>query len=288
MPEFDSVLLDSPLNELGFSQAKLLARALANYPRGKQEVRTEQLDKDVAALRGDPDGPSSVVVTSNLRRAAQTAVVALWARFTPLDPNDDDDLGYDDLDDNGSIGSGDGGGRVGHPEAIKVLSALQEVSRNVDTLSLTDMQSPVPLQGVQAALALPAPLDIDELFSTTANHGNKPVFGTGLQRMQAFCEWVFAQEEEVVICAGHSLWFKHFFNTYLPKSAAGHDALDCKMKNGGCVAFTLERGASAVYTGDGNSSFVHRADPESITIVDGGFDNKKKLKKAAAKTKKDK
>ena len=41
---------------------------------------------------------------------------------------------------------------------------------------------------------------------------------------------------------GHSLWFKNFFNTYLPLDGPEGpvDAKDCKMKNGGCVAFTLE------------------------------------------------
>jgi hypothetical protein len=51
-PEFDSVLIDSPLNETGFAQAKALARALHNYPKGRQEDVTPQLDKDIAALRG--------------------------------------------------------------------------------------------------------------------------------------------------------------------------------------------------------------------------------------------
>eukprot|EP00613_Pedinella_sp_CCMP2098_P049341 CAMPEP_0171828408 /NCGR_PEP_ID=MMETSP0992-20121227/7157_1 /TAXON_ID=483369 /ORGANISM="non described non described, Strain CCMP2098" /LENGTH=442 /DNA_ID=CAMNT_0012443609 /DNA_START=37 /DNA_END=1365 /DNA_ORIENTATION=+ len=290
LPEFDSVLLDSPLNELGFSQAKLLSRALASWPRGvDQELRTEQLARDVASLRGDPEGPTSVVVTSNLRRAAQTAVVALWARFKPLDEIDYEEDEDGDFDhESSSVGSGGVSmGQVGQfPETIKVLSALQEVSRNVDTLSLTGTHSPVPLQGVQAALNLSSPVDAAELFSCAHNAGNKPVFGTGLHRMQTFCEWVFSQEEEVVICAGHSLWFKHFFNTYLPASAEGHDALDCKMKNGGCVAFTLERGKSVGSNGGHPDVFVHRADPDSITIVDGGFDNKKKLQKAAAKAKK--
>jgi hypothetical protein len=56
----------------------------------------------------------------------------------------------------------------------------------------------------------------------------------------------------VIVCAGHSLWFKHFFNTYLPKDAPGatevHDAKDCKLKNGGCVAFDLEVSALRTYS----------------------------------------
>jgi broad specificity phosphatase PhoE len=248
-PEFDSVLIDSPLNETGFAQAKALGRALSSYPKGRLEEVTPELDRDIAALRGDENGPSSVIVSSNLRRATQTAVVALWDRLRP------------------AAGSGDS-----FSEEIKVLSALQEVSRNVDTLSLAGDGMAVPLQGVANALNIDESTDFGELLNSKDSHGNKPVFGTGLQRLESFCEWAHNQEEEVIICAGHSLWFKHFFNTYLPKSAAGHDALDCKMKNGGCVAFDLERGK----VGD---VFVNRASAD-ITIVEGGFDNKKKKSKA--------
>jgi hypothetical protein len=79
---------------------------------------------------GDEDGPTSVVTSSNLRRATQTAVVALWDRLQP-DPST---------------------GRF--HEEIKILSSLQEVSRNVDTLSLAGNGAAVPLQGVAHALKI--------------------------------------------------------------------------------------------------------------------------------------
>jgi hypothetical protein len=40
-------------------------------------------------------------------------------------------------------------------------------------------------------------VDPSQLFDASQNHGNKPVFGTGLQRFEAFCEWAFEQPEEV-------------------------------------------------------------------------------------------
>ena len=138
LSEFDSVLLDSPLNGLGFGQAKNLARALSVYPKGREHDRSAQLDADVAVLRGDDQAPSSVITSSNLRRAAQTAVVALWGRIGP-----------------GNSGGGGGGGGAAK---VKVLSCLQEISRNVDTLSLTPAEAPVPLQGVAEALGLEVPL----------------------------------------------------------------------------------------------------------------------------------
>ncbi len=51
LPEFDSVLFDSPLNKTGFAQAKALARVIEVYPKGREDV-TKQLDDDIAALRG--------------------------------------------------------------------------------------------------------------------------------------------------------------------------------------------------------------------------------------------
>ena len=256
-------------------KAKALSRSLATYPKGRQEDRSPQLDADVAAMRGDAGAMSSLVASSNLRRAAQTAVVALWeSRLKPTGP-----------------GGETGGETEGYGEQVAVLSCLQEVSRNVDTLSLTGPGQAVPLQGVDRCLGLGgtggsggAPVvDPAALFAAGGNGGNKPVFGTGLMRLEAFCAWAFEQEAEVIICAGHSLWFKHFFNTYLPKdtgasSTLGSDAKDCKMKNGGCVAFTLEKAEGRA---------LYRADP-NITVVDGGFDDKKKRQKEAKAAKKTK
>ena len=247
LPAFDSVLFDSPLNQQGFGQAKTLARSIENYPQGRHDA-SEALDRDIAALRGDGSGPSSVVISSNLRRAAQTAVVGLWARLKPEEEGKQ------------------------FAERVKIVSHLQEVSRNVDTLSLTDAHGTVPLPNMDKALSMQ--VDGAQLFDVLENRGNKPIFGTGLQRLQAFCEWAHAQNEEVIICAGHSLWFKHFFNTFLPKATL-HDAKDCKMKNGAAVAFDLQRGMGT------KGDVLHRIEPESITVVDeqGGFDNKKKKQK---------
>ena len=247
LPAFDSVLFDSPLNELGFGQAKTLQRSIETYPAARE--RSDALDRDIAALRGTALGPSSVVVSSNLRRAAQTAVVALWPRLKPEE---------------------EGKQLKGH---IKILSQLQEVSRNVDTLSLTPAKGMVPLPRVDEVLS--TAVDNTHLFNVDENHGNKPIFGTGLQRLANFCAWAHSQQEDVIICAGHSLWFKHFFNTYLPKSSK-HDAKDCKMKNGAAVAFNLQSGTNREY------GLMYRIDPDSITIVEGGFDNKKKKRQEKA------
>ena len=254
LPAFDSVLFDSPLTNKGFVEAKQLARTIKNYPKARHDA-SEVLDRDVAALRGEGDRVSSVVISSNLRRAAQTAVVGLWPRFKPE--------------------------QKGGPfcDQIKIISHLQEISRNVDTLSLTKAHEAVPLPRMENHCG--TSVDGAQLFELQENNGNKPIFGTGLKRLQAFCVWAHAQEEDVIICAGHSLWFKHFFKTYLPKKTE-HDAKDCKMHNGAAVAFDLQCGTDAA------NSAMFRVEPSSITVIDeqGGFDNKIKKKKMAAKASK--
>jgi len=66
--DMGSVLYDSPLNEAGLEQAQEIAELL------RDEVVTSG---DVAILRGSPGALTSVLATSNLRRAAQTVAVAL-------------------------------------------------------------------------------------------------------------------------------------------------------------------------------------------------------------------
>lgn len=125
------------------------------------------------------------------------------------------------------------------------------------------------------------------LFDVSENNGNKPIFNTGLHRIKTFAGWAMKREEEYIVVAGHSLWFKGFFNAYLTRKTVhgpndpAHDAKDCKMKNGGAVAFDLEFGKV-------NGKDVYRIDHESMRAITPnlGFDNKKKLKKIKKEEKK--
>jgi hypothetical protein len=95
---------------------------------------------------------------------------------------------------------------------------------------------PLPSSSAQVELRY------DTLFDVTENTGNKPVWGTGLQRLHRFNNWAHSQSEDVIICAGHSLWFRHFFRSYLPASTdveLAQQAKDYKMMNGGAVGFDL-------------------------------------------------
>ena len=93
--------------------------------------------------------------------------------------------------------------------------------------------------------------------------GNKPVKSNGLIRMMAFNKYVFEQKEDVLICGGHSIWFRSFFKTFLPYDST-HVSKTRKIVNGGTVSFTLLKSES-------NGESVYMVDPDSIFVVYGGF-----------------
>merc|ERR1711871_1713740 len=101
----DSVFLDSPLTPTGIRQGQVLYNELERTP-----VTDSAEDEYKRVLRGERG--TSVIVASNLRRAMSTAAIALQGRMK----------------------------RTG--ERIKILTCLQEVSRNVDTLALAKAYDP--------------------------------------------------------------------------------------------------------------------------------------------------
>lgn len=94
--------------------------------------------------------------------------------------------------------------------------------------------------------------------------GNKPVATNGLKRLQDFCRVLFEDvKKENVICAGHSLWFRSFFRTYLPKDF-DHISKVKKIQNGGCVGFTLEKKTT-------DNGVFYGVVPSSIVVLYIGF-----------------
>lgn len=95
--------------------------------------------------------------------------------------------------------------------------------------------------------------------------GNKPINTNGLIRMMEFCDFVFSGsvKEEYIIVGGHSIWFRYFFQNYLPYSVH-HDAKKKKIVNCGIVAFDLLKA-------DTKRGSKYMIDPKSIKIVYGGF-----------------
>uniref|UniRef100_A0A7S3JMW5 Uncharacterized protein n=1 Tax=Aureoumbra lagunensis TaxID=44058 RepID=A0A7S3JMW5_9STRA len=226
----NSIFYDSPLNESGLRQAEELDEIFYNY----NDPSAPGYEEILKINKGN-----CVYATSTLRRSVQTIVLALKTR---LENNRDD--------------------------KVLLLSSLQEISTNVDTLALTPpLKSPV-LPNISEFLTDP------ERFDASGNSGNKLLRGNGLQRMQAFAEWVFTRDEDLILVGGHSLWFRSFFREFLPKDANPFDARNMKIANGAVVAITLERG-----TIDDSVAIQYRIDPDSIVEIHIGFEKKKAKKK---------
>lgn len=229
LPTRDSLFFDSPLNKEGAEQAQKLQRFLEDPSSGNG--LPGQAGADHAALRGDKP---SMVVSSNLRRALATTTIAVWPRLKRKD------------------------------EKIKVLTSLQEVSRNVDTISVAEARTTPVIPGLARALDEKF-LDLNTVFDVAEYAGNKNIFASnGLIRMREFSAWVFKNVPEgtTLIVGGHSLWFRYFFKTFLPARST-HEAKTKKMLNSGVVGFTLSRDKSN-----------YRIDPDSVDVVYGGFAKK--------------
>ena len=93
------------------------------------------------------------------------------------------------------------------------------------------------------------------------NNGNKTISYKGKNRIEDFNKWLFESPEDTVIVGGHSLWFKCFFNLYLPH-ACTHRAKSEKLTNSGVVAFTIHKS---------KQERTYCINPESIVTVYGGF-----------------
>lgn len=227
-PTRDSVFLDSALNKDGLEQAKELQDFLFNKRPDDASV-TPVAKEAMGAMRGD--GASSVVVSSNLRRALQTTTVALWPRIRD------------------------------NSEKINIVSSLQEISRNVDTKALASRKE---IPDLHTLVDYCPNFDAEAVYDPKENMGNKAYGFTGVKRINRFAEWAFSRKEEYIVVGGHSLWFKNFFRLFLDRKST-HQAKNMKLVNSGAVTFTLHR-----CMGDlGEPRF--RIDESSLEVVSGGY-----------------
>eukprot|EP01084_Bolivina_argentea_P267001 453082_1 len=231
LPTRDSVFFDSPLSEAGLKQTQELTRFLSK----PNPVPNAAVDEVVAILRGDNGhAGSSILTTSNLRRSIATCLICLWDRLNTTN------------------------------EKIHVLSCLQEITLNIDGMSLLE-EKETPDGGVADALQGGEKTDC---FDATHNKGTKPLNGNGINRMYEFCSWAYNRNEETIICSGHSYYFREFFRTFLPKDV-DHIAKTKKMVNCGVVAFDLVKGVDSSV--GGVKKTMYRIVPDSITNIYGGY-----------------
>lgn len=176
-------------------------------------------------LHGVIPGDDLLLVTSPLRRALQTLTICLWTRIRGLS------------------------------NRVVLHSSLIEISRNIDCLPISDAYS-MPSLNLEDSI-------VDRAFDCALHHGPKPLRDSGLRRLKSFAHWAMDREETVIVVCGHSLWFKYFFQVFMPKKQL-HAAKTRKIHNAGVVSFTLHQGVH-----EGTTTFLIPA--ESITAVYKGF-----------------
>lgn len=167
---------------------------------------------------------NSIVVTSNLRRAISTAVIALWDRFGA------------------------------NKECVHILPCLQELGMNVDTHTpILEAQVPQVSNFEKTSKKLNVQ-KLTEFYSSRlkveqamGSFGKKSLRESGQdtqQRLNFFCDWAFKKNDEkgepynTIIACGHSHWFRAFFKNFLPKDAQSM-ASKRKLQNCGVVGFRM-------------------------------------------------
>ena len=227
----DSVFMDSPLSEVGAHQAQELQKFV--------ETGENELSEVLRGNEGD-----SVLVASNLRRGLSTLTIGMWERLKRTQ------------------------------EKILVLSSLQEITFNVDGVALAKPGQPPQLSDTEMSAIYgdgsktAAEFDPDRYFDCSLNGGNKAVFTTGIERMQQFCDWSFGQKAETIIVGGHSLYFRSFLKTFLPKDSK-HMSKTSKIQNCAVLSLTLQKGTK-------NNKTWYAVDENSIKIEYRDYEEKKK------------
>jgi broad specificity phosphatase PhoE len=234
-PSQFSAFIDSPLNHDGIIQAVDLSKYIQSLDSASGQP--EEVVEILNTLRGLHADKSSIIVSSSLRRALATTTLALWPRI------------------------------IKTHEKIHILSSLQEISRNVDTyaMSASKTVADLPFERIHPYCSPDEPFKPEEVYDATENFGNKTLNFYGIKRLKAFNDWIFARKEDAIIVGGHSLWFRHFFNTYLPHSF-DHPGKKMKIANSGIVAFELHS-----YLNNEDGEKYYRIEPKSIVNVYGGF-----------------
>ena len=183
-------------------------------------------------LSGNSKNEKILTLTSNLVRAQQTAFIALRHRLETLPA-----------------------------ERIRIISLLQEFSKQ--PFSSNNRSTTKPGETVRSDAGLD-----EKFFDSFPSSGNVPED----KRLDKFCKFLSSRPERTLIVVGHSIWFKNFWNTFLPKgeaaTAGGSLAATLrvhKLANAGVVSFDI-----SVHPEGGC-----RINPDSALLVHGDIDGQR-------------
>jgi bisphosphoglycerate-dependent phosphoglycerate mutase len=231
----DSIFVDTPLCHTGLNQASSLYKFL------KKDFKPEEGDHpDQILLQTSSANENSVVCCSNLRRAISTALITLQDRLQTTG------------------------------EKVYMLSSLQEISRNIDANAIAPKHEIPDLHGIEKSLKWPN-FDVEKVFETSEQYGQKPLFSSGMTRIWKFNEWAFNRKEgTVIVGGGHSLWFREYFKTFMPKSST-FKGKKLKVDNCAACSFTVTRAKR-------NGKYLYRINEDSFGFIYGSFKQKESKK----------
>eukprot|EP00485_Elphidium_margaritaceum_P000951 CAMPEP_0202693924 /NCGR_PEP_ID=MMETSP1385-20130828/7921_1 /ASSEMBLY_ACC=CAM_ASM_000861 /TAXON_ID=933848 /ORGANISM="Elphidium margaritaceum" /LENGTH=348 /DNA_ID=CAMNT_0049349685 /DNA_START=153 /DNA_END=1200 /DNA_ORIENTATION=+ len=246
----DSVLYDSPLSTVGITQAKQIRQSIVSaYDTNNKGASTTTDNETQASLRAqyldilrNAKAGNSLIVSSPLRRCIETVSLGLFDRM-----NDS-------------------------KERIVLHSALQEMTRNIDGVSLSYEYERPPLSLSMRGLEDEFDVDweqwFDERIVADQKAGFKSPHRRGDDRMRSFVSWMFQQPQDTFIVSGHSLWNRFFFQAYLPRTLQ-HRGKVQKIANGGVIAVKLME----IKVQPGLTRYV--IDADSIVPIVKDFERKK-------------
>ena len=243
------------------------------------DFRDKLTNKDITSLMGI--NHDSCVLTSNLRRSIDTAIIGLsirWQTF-PL-------------------------------ENLYILSCLQEFGKGPDCVSKTSAKD-IPKIAQYTQNNKRINLKSLQIFYQTRidssmNFGPKKDDNVSrFDRMLEFCRYVFQRQESTIIACGHSIWFQRFAKIFLlqnqtqtnlksqnntnnannndlnnynsnHKKKKNHIAITSKIYNTGIVGFDLCR----IIKG---STDYYGIDSRTMTAIYKGFEKMDKLPSSSNK-----
>ena len=248
----ESWFFDSALSAKGVRQSEGLRKFLKKEKMrlgsngGKSSAKGEERAIQLLLALNEESSPSSHVVSSNLRRAISTAAIGLADRFASSVVASKSKSGEDD--------------------EILLLPCLQEISRNPDALSILPPRGVAHPTWCDATIPGLPVSSFSSMIDTKLHTGNKSLKSNGLIRLKQFCQDMFDDEKlpkSTIIAAGHSLFYRSFFQVFLPRGVE-HIGKKKKIVNGGVVMFTLREATS-------EKKKEYMIDPSSIVVVYSGF-----------------
>ena len=240
----NSIIVDAPLSSRGILQAQALGQFLHDTYITASHVHHANVLELVQDRNHRKKQKKSLLVSSNLRRARATLEHALRACAS-----------------------------IHVPQEVHVLSCLQEIGSNFDTLALDDFESYSSWTSSSGwrkkeETEEVLPNRVKELqcnYTSIWNRGNKSLRENGQDRIQTFARWCFEQEESDMIVCGHSLWILRFFQLYLPKWSS-HVAKTKKFQNCAAIRCTFLE-----HRDDDGRGVTYQVDPVSIEPIYLGF-----------------